>query len=60
MHRRQLLTIAAAALAHAQRSEDAWHMPDEAGTHRRTWMAFGPEEEVWADRRQLEIPTNDN
>jgi agmatine deiminase len=27
----------------------SWRMPDEAAPHRCTWMAFGPDEEVWDD-----------
>lgn len=26
-----------------------WRMPDEAAPHRCTWMAFGPDEEIWDD-----------
>lgn len=27
-----------------------WFMPDEGEPHERTWMAFGPSEEIWADQ----------
>lgn len=29
-----------------------WHMPDEGEHHAATWMAFGPEEEIWGARLQ--------
>lgn len=31
------------------RSQPTWRMPDESTPHRRTWMAFGPDEEIWED-----------
>lgn len=30
-------------------TDGRWWMPDEAVTHRRTWMAFGAHREIWAD-----------
>ncbi len=37
---------------HGERESDAmvkWIMPDEGELHSRTWMAFGPDEEVWGE-----------
>ncbi len=32
-----------------ERAEVVWRMPDEAAQHHCTWMAFGPDEEIWDD-----------
>ncbi|WP_061540158.1 agmatine deiminase family protein [Collimonas fungivorans] len=37
---------------------DKWRMPDEAERHAATWMAFGPEEEIWGKRLQAGAQDN--
>ena len=35
-----------------------WLMPDEAGKHERTWMAFGPSAKIWGTRLVPEVRRN--
>lgn len=35
-----------------------WHMPDEADTHARTWMAFGASNGVWGSKLLPEVQRN--
>ena len=37
---------------------DGWRMPDEGEAHAATWMAFGPDEEIWGKR--LQVGAQDN
>ncbi|RQO69216.1 agmatine deiminase [Aquitalea sp. FJL05] len=36
----------------SQAASTAWRMPDEGESHAATWMAFGPDEEIWGSRLQ--------
>ena len=40
------------------RNATAWFMPDEAETHKRTWMAFGASEEIWGGKLLPEVRRN--
>jgi agmatine deiminase len=36
----------------------AWQMPDEAGPHARTWMAFGASQGIWGRKLLPEVQNN--
>ncbi|MDQ7090062.1 MAG: hypothetical protein Q9M50_05385 [Methylococcales bacterium] len=35
-----------------------WFMPDEAETHKRTWMAFGASQKIWGKKLLPEVQKN--
>jgi len=39
-------------------ARDGWRMPDESEPHAATWMAFGPDEEIWGTRLQAGAQDN--
>jgi agmatine deiminase len=39
-------------------SGNGWRMPDEGEPHAATWMAFGPDEEIWGKRLQAGAQDN--
>ena len=41
-----------------ERTAARWLMPDEAGKHERTWMAFGPSTKIWGTRLVPEVRRN--
>jgi agmatine deiminase len=38
--------------------QNAWFMPDEGETHKRTWMAFGASETIWGKKLLPEVRRN--
>lgn len=39
-------------------TKDWWLMPDEAASHKRTWMAFGASAEIWGQKLLSEVQRN--
>ncbi len=37
---------------------ETWFMPDEADSHKRTWMAFGASEQIWGKKLLPEVRRN--
>ena len=52
-----LLGSANGALSMAKENND-WLMPDEGESHKRTWMSFGANEEIWGGKLLPEVQRN--